>query len=597
MISSTELRSKFVKFFKDRGHTHIPAASLIPENDPSVLFTTAGMHPLVPFLLGEKHPAGRRLVNFQKCLRTGDIDEVGDNHHLTFFEMLGNWSLGDPAAPDGIGETGYWKKEAINWSWEFLTDKKWLGLNPNKFAVTVFAGDKDSPFDQESYDLWLKVGISQKRIAKLDKTENWWPAGGHQLGPQGPDTEIFYWTGAEPVPDKYDPKDKRWFEVWNNVFMQYNKVDEYKFEPLKQKNVDTGMGLERTLCALNGFGNVYEIDTLRALMDKIMVLANDKTMIMPMRIIADHLRASIFIIADGIIPSNLKQGYVLRRLLRRVIRYAKDLSLPSNYLNELIDLTIASNSHDYPELKEKKKDIKKEIQEEEKRFHKTLAGGLKIISQLPKNYVFTGKDAFALSATYGFPLEMSIEEAKRYDLNIDEKNLRKEYDTEFAKHQKLSRTAAAGMFKGGLANHSELITKYHTATHLLHAALRQILGKQVEQKGSNITEARLRFDFSHQEKLTPEQLKTIEELVNKKIKEDLPITFQEMSLTEAQKSGAIGLFADKYGDQVKVYTIKNFSKEICGGPHVAKTGELGNFKIIKEEASSAGIRRIKAVLE
>ncbi len=585
-MTSNDLRKKFIEFFKEKGHQQIPAASLIPENDPSVLFTTAGMHPLVPFLLGEKHPGGKRLVNYQKCLRTSDIDEVGDNYHLTFFEMLGNWSLGD-----------YWKEEAINWSWEFLTDKKWLDLDPNKFAVSIFAGDEDSPFDQESFDIWKKIGLSENKIAKLDKEENWWPAGGHQLGPQGPCTEIFYWTGDEPVPEKFDLKNNCWFEIWNDVFMQYNKIDEYQFIPLKQNNVDTGMGLERTLVALNGFKNVYEIDTIRPLLDKIIVLSTDKTKEKPMRIIADHLRAAVFIIADGVIPSNVKQGYVLRRLLRRIIRYSKDIGLAKESLKKLISLTINSHKEYYPELEKNKKLIINEIEREENKFNESLEKGLKEIAKFPVGYEITGKDIFALSATFGFPPEMTIEEAKSHRLCVNEEKIMKEFKEEFQKHQELSRTASVGMFKGGLAGHSEKITKYHTATHLLHAALRQVLGNHIEQKGSNITEERLRFDFSHSQKMTVEEIKKVEDLVNNKIKENLQVTFEEMSLAEAKKSGAIGLFAEKYGDKVKVYTINNFSKEICGGPHAKNTNLLGNFKIIKEEASSAGVRRIKAVLE
>jgi len=596
-MTSNDLRTKYLNFFKKKGHAIIPSASLIPENDPSVLFTTAGMHPLVPFLLGEKHPAGQRLVNYQKCLRTSDIDEVGDNHHLTFFEMLGNWSLGDLAAPDGIGGAGYWKKEAINWSWEFLTDKKWLNLDPDKFAVSIFAGDEDSPFDQESFAIWKKIGFSENKIAKLDKEENWWPASGHQLGPQGPCTEIFYWTGDKPVPEKFDLKNNYWFEIWNDVFMQYNKIDEYQFVPLKQKNVDTGMGLERTLVALNELNNVYEIDTLRPILDKIIVLSAAKTKNKAMRIIADHLRAAVFIIADGVIPSNVKQGYVLRRLLRRVIRYNKDIGFPKDSLSELVKIVIKTNKEYYPELEKNEKLIINEIEKEENKFNETLEKGLKKIAKFPVGYKITGKDTFALSATFGFPPEMTIEEAKARHLSVNEEKIMKEFKEEFQKHQKLSRTASVGMFKGGLAGQSEIIIKYHTATHLLHAALRQILGDHVEQKGSNITDERLRFDFSHSEKLTSEEIKKVEDLVNKKIKENLPVIYQEMSLVDAQKSGAIGLFANKYGDKVKVYTIKGFSKEICGGPHVVRTGELGNFKITKEEASSAGIRRIKAILQ
>lgn len=600
MISSNELRNKFIKFFKENGHQQIPAASLAPENDPSVLFTTAGMHPLVPFLLGEKHPAGKRLVNYQKCIRTGDIDEVGNNHHLTFFEMLGNWSLGDPASPNGIGEAGYWKKEAIRWSFEFLTNKKWLSLNPKKLAISVFEGDNDSPFDEESSNIWRDLGIPAKRIAKLGKEDNWWPTGGKSLGPQGPDTEIFYWTSPEPVPETFNPQDNRWFEIWNNVFMEYNLTAENKYEQLKQKNVDTGMGLERTIVALNNLENVYQIDTLKPIYEQAKDLArefNEKAL----RIIVDHLRASVFIIADGIVPSNLKQGYVLRRLLRRIIRYGSEIKMTDDFMDKLTEIIVQTHKTVYSTIEDQRSIILEVINKEKDVFEKTLANGLKEFKKLSINKIITGEQAFYLYSTYGFPIEMIIELANEQNLEVDLKG----YESEFKKHQDRSRTATAGMFKGGLHSQSEMTIKYHTATHLLHAALRRVLGEHAQQKGSNITDERLRFDFSHPVKMSEVEIKKVEDLVNQMIKKNLPVTYEEISLADAKQSGALGFFAEKYGDKVKVYTIGNpsqgreqvFSKEICGGPHVENTGILGHFKIIKEEASSADIRRIKAIID
>ncbi|MCX6785571.1 MAG: alanine--tRNA ligase [Candidatus Komeilibacteria bacterium] len=580
-----EIRKKYLEFFKEKGHAVIPSASLIPENDPSVLFTTAGMHPLVPFLLGEKHPAGKRLVSVQKCLRTGDIDEVGDNCHLTFFEMLGNWSLGD-----------YWKEEAIKWSWEFLTDAKWLGLNPKKLAVTVFAGDEDCPFDEESYNLWRALGMPEARIARLDKDENWWPAGGNNPGPQGPDTEIFYWTALSAAPARFDPKDANWVEIWNNVFMQYNRTAMRNYEPLKQKNVDTGFGLERTAAALQGKDSIYEIELLAPLMDYLKSVAknyNERSA----RIIVDHLRAAIFILADhsGIIPSNLKQGYVLRKLIRRAIRLAKKINIPLavNLSDKIAEMVIDQLKDAYPELLKNKKKILTELDKEEKSFEKTLENGLKQFSKMAIDKKISGAEAFELYATYGFPLEIIQELAEEKGARVDER----EFDLEMAKHQELSRTASSGMFKGGLANHSEQAVKYHTATHLLHQALRDVLGGAVEQKGSNINEERLRFDFSHAQKMTDEEIKKVEDIVNEKIKKGLPVVCEETTVSRAKERGAIGLFGDKYGEKVKVYSMGNYSKEICGGPHVEHLGVLGHFRIIKEEASSSGIRRIKAVLE
>lgn len=579
-----EIRAIYLKFFKERGHHILPSASLIPENDPSVLFTTAGMHPLVPFLMGEKHPAGQRLVSSQKCIRTGDIEDIGDNHHLTFFEMLGNWSLGD-----------YWKEDSIKWSWEFLTSKEWLGLNPKNFAVSVFKGDKDCSFDEESYQIWKNLGIEEGRIARLGKEDNWWPTGGKNPCPQGPDTEIFYWTGKRKVPAKFDPDDKSWFEIWNNVFMEYERTEHGKYQPLKQRNVDTGMGLERTAAVLQHKDNLFEIESFKPLMNFIKknAQAYDEA---SARIIADHLRAAIFIMSDNtsIVPSNLRQGYIVRRLIRRAIRHAKKINIPLDtdlstpFVNE-----VAKQYQDvYPEIARNKDKVINELKKEEENFEKTLEKGLREFNKLADHEI-TGQQAFNLYATYGFPIEVIEELAEEKDIQID----KKAFEKEFTKHQKSSRSASAGMFKGGLVGQSENTIKYHTATHLLHQALRQVLGDHVEQKGSNITDDRLRFDFSHSEKMTDEQKKLVEDMVNQKIKEALPVTIKELSFAEAKKHGAIGLFADKYGDQVKVYSIGDFSKEICGGPHVKKTSELGEFKIKKEESSSRGVRRIRAVLK
>lgn len=592
-MTAKELREKFLQYFKEKGHTIIPSASLIPEHDPTVLFTTAGMHPLVPFLLGEKHPGGKRLANVQKCLRTGDIDEVGDNWHLTFFEMLGNWSLGD-----------YFKKEAIEMSWEFLTNKKWLGLDPKNIAVSVFAGDADAPFDEEAYKIWREIGVPKERIVRLPKEDNWWgPAG--ETGPCGPDTEIFYWGGEGEAPFVFDPKNKNWAEIWNNVFMEYNKTVEGKYLPLVQKNIDTGMGLERTLAVLQGKKSVYDTELFEPIIKKICEMAgalsgqendfyasNQKAI----RIIADHLKAATFVLGDpiGAVPSNLRQGYVLRRLIRRAIRFAKmiGIDIKKEVTVPVAQVVVEMYKDVYPELKNNENKILSELSLEEKRFEKTLELGLKEFNKMLKDGKISGREAFILFSTYGFPLEMTRELAMEQGLQIDEK----EFKEEFRKHQELSRTASAGQFKGGLADAGEAARKLHTATHLLHTALRKVLGSHVEQRGSNITPQRLRFDFSHPQKMTPEEIKRVEDLVNEQIRKALPVTFEEMTLEEAKKAGAIGLFEEKYGEKVKVYTIGDFSKEICGGPHAQNTSELGQFKIIKEEASSAGVRRIKAVL-
>lgn len=569
----------------------IPSASLVPENDPSVLFTTAGMHPLVPFLMGEKHPAGSRLVNYQKCVRTGDIDEVGNQWHLTFFEMLGNWSLGD-----------YWKQEAISWSYEFLTSTKWLGIAKDKLAVTVFAGDSDAPFDEEAYNIWKSLGIPEERIYKYNKKENWWgPAG--KIGPCGPDTEMFYITDKEPCGPNCQPSCScgKYVEVWNDVFMQYNKTAEGKFEPLAQKNVDTGMGLERVVAVLNGYQDNYQ-ELMKPLVKKIEELSGQKYADekLSMRVIADHIRAATFIMGDdlGIAPSNVDQGYVVRKLIRRAIRHGRMIGIKNNFTDKIGEVVIKTMGDVYPELEKNRRFVLDNFKTEEDKFSKTLQQGLAAYAKAAAGKKeISGKAAFDLFQTYGFPLELSKELAAEEGLTVDEK----EFGQEFKKHQQLSRTAAAGKFKGGLGEQSEQAIKYHTATHLLQAALRQVLGDHVKQKGSNITEKRLRFDFSHAEKMTDEQKAEVEKIVNEAIEKNLPVSFEESTVAKAKEKGAIGLFGDKYGDKVKVYTIgdpqKPFSREICGGPHVANSGVLGHFKIKKEESSSAGVRRIKAILE
>lgn len=615
MITSKELRQKYLDFFVSKGHKIIPSASLIPENDPTVLFTTAGMHPLVPYLLGETHPEGDRLTSVQKCVRMQDIDEVGDNRHDTFFEMLGNWSLGD-----------YWKKESIEWSWEFLTSPAWLSLNPKKIAVSVFAGDSDAPRDAESAEIWIKLGMPEDRVAYLPKNDNWWgPAG--TTGPCGPDTEIFWWKGESEYPPTgsnpgNDPDN--WLEIWNNVFMQYNKAADGVFKPLKQKNVDTGMGLERTLVALNGLNDVFQIDTFWPLIKKIEEAsgrnyAENKDVTKSMRIIADHLRTATMIMGDdkGVAPSNVDQGYIVRRLIRRAVRHGRLLGIVENFCSKISAEVVKIFKDIYPEIDRNQKFVMVEIAGEESKFRNTIEQGLKEFEKLIDGFrialektgesimEISGKQAFKLYESYGFPLEMTLELAAERGLTVDAEGFEHAYKA----HQDLSRTGAVQKFKGGLVDQGEMSVKYHTATHLLHAALREVLGDHVEQRGSNITAERLRFDFSHPEKLTDAQKKKVEDLVNYAIRHDYPITFSEMTVAEAKEKGAMGLFEDKYGTKVKVYSVGDaegapsasensltFSREICGGPHVANTGVLGDFKIIKEEAVSAGVRRIKAVL-
>ena len=591
-MTANELREKYLKFFEERGHHRLPSAPLIPENDPTVLFTTAGMHPLIPFLMGEKHPAGQRLCDVQKCLRTDDIDEVGDIAHLTFFEMLGNWSLGD-----------YFKKEAIEWSYEFLTSPQWLGLEKEKLAVSCFGGDETAPKDEESAQLWQSVGISKERIAFLGRKANWWgPIG--ETGPCGPDTEMFYWVGKDPAPKIFNPQDTSWVEIWNDVFMTYNRTKEGKYELLKQKNVDTGMGLERTLAVINHLPSVFETELFAPLIGKIEEISHKKYEDFPKecRIIADHLKASIFLLAEHLEPSNVERGYILRRLIRRAVRFGRLLGIKDFFAFKFVEPVLKTYGEAYPELNENKDFIEEQLVREEEKFSQTLSKGLALFEKLAQNKkIISGKEAFDLYQSYGFPLELIKELAREKNIEVDTNG----FQEEFKKHQELSRTASAGMFKGGLASHSDKAIKYHTATHLLHKALQEVLGEEVKQKGSNINEERLRFDFSCSQKPTPEQLKKVEDIVNQKIQENLPVIMKEMSLEEAKKIGAIGLFGEKYGERVKVYFIGRtenglenaYSKEICGGPHVASTGELGHFKIIKEEAVSQGVRRIKAILE
>lgn len=593
-MTANELRKKFIEFFVSKGHAQISGASLIPENDPTVLFTTAGMHPLVPYILGAEHPAGKRLVDYQKCLRTGDIDSVGDPHHLTMFEMLGNWSLGD-----------YFKKEIIPWSYEFLTDV--LQIPSEKLSVTVFKGDDEVPRDQESADLWHSMGIPMERIHFLPREDNWWgPAG--ETGPCGPDTEMFIDTGRPACGPDCHPGCKcgKYFEVWNDVLMQYRKTQDGKFVEMDRKCIDTGMGIERTIAILQDKKSVYETEVFTPIIEAISRLSgkqygqNEEDDI-SIRIISDHVRTSTFILGDqkGIGPSNVGQGYILRRLIRRAVRHGKKIGIEGEFLCDLSKIVLDLYGEPYPELLENKDFIFKELVAEEKKFSKTLQKGEREFQKmLPnllkgKNRQIGGRIAFKLYDTYGFPIELTQELAKENGFTVDLEG----FNNCFEKHQELSRTGAEQQFKGGLADHSELTTALHTATHLLHKSLRTVLGDHVGQKGSNITADRLRFDFTHPSKMTSDEIKAVEDLVNKAIKADLPVKCETMSLEEARDKGAIAFFDSKYGEQVKVYSIGDFSMEVCGGPHVTHTGNMGHFKILKEQSSSAGIRRIKAVLE
>lgn len=628
-MTAQELRTKYLEFFKSKGHTIIPSASLIPrETDASTLFTTAGMHPLVPYLLGEEHPGGKRVVNVQKCVRTGDIDDVGDNRHLTFFEMMGNWSFGD-----------YFKKEAIEWSFEFLTEERWLGLDKNRLYVTVFKGENGIPRDEEAIETWqkvfaqagMKVSVAGEdeeikddvRIIPLGTDDNFWIAGA--TGPCGGDTEMFYDVRSDeerakgPISGKFDElvDSFQLIEVWNDVFMEFNKTAEGRYEKLSKPNVDTGMGVERTLMVLDGKQTVFETELFVKMFSKLAELSGkayleNEEITKAFRVIADHIKAGSFMLADGVIPSNTGAGYVLRRLIRRAVRYAKTIGVEKDFTASIAEVAIQDFGDFYPELKKQRETIFEELKKEEEKFRKTLENGLRMIEKiewkpaqvfdkekgLEFNNKVDAKIAFDLYQTYGFPMELIQEELKAKKMFLDTA----EFEEELKKHQDLSRTASAGMFKGGLQDSGEETAKLHTATHLLLAALRQVLGSHVLQKGSNITSERLRLDFSHPERVSPEKLREAEALINAAIEANLEVVSEEMSLEEAKQRHAMGVFEAKYGEKVTVYSIcdqegRVVSSEICGGPHAKNTGELGHFKIVKEEASSAGVRRIKAVLE
>lgn len=582
-MNSSDVRQKFIEFFKQKDHSEIPSASLVPENDPTTLFISAGMQPLVPYLLGQFHPEGKRLVDIQKCLRTDDIDEVGDETHHTFFEMLGNWSLGD-----------YFKKEAIEWSFEFLTSKDWLNIPKEKLAVSVFAGDQDAPFDQESYNFWLNLGIPSERIAKLPKKNNWWPTGG-MIGPCGPDTEMFYWSKDTESPKEFDPDDSNWVEIWNNVFMQYNKNEEGKFELLKQQNVDTGMGLERTLAALEGQDDNYKTEVFLPIIQRIEEQTDQRyaDYKKEFRIIADHIKASVFLIKDGVVPANKLQGYILRRLIRRAAMKLHSLKPDSmDVLAKLVDPVLdIYSSTDYFQ-KGDWDPIRIQVEDEVNKFQKTLKQGLREVEKIEK---IDGKIAFDLYQTYGFPLELTEEIFREKGQEINQE----QFYSEFEKHKELSQTSAKGLFKGGLQDSSQDTKKHHTATHLMNQALHMVLGDHVMQRGSYVSADKLRFDFTHNQKLTQEEIKKIEEIVNLKIKEDLPMQYVDLPKEEALEVGALHAFGEKYGEICRIYFVGEnlqtaWSKEFCGGPHVEHTNELGKFKITKEESAGSGIRRIYA---
>ena len=577
------LKELYINFFVSKGHTFIPSAPVVPENDNTVLFNTAGMQPLVPYLMGKSHPCGTRLCDYQKCIRTNDLDEVGDSYHHTFFEMLGNWSLGD-----------YFKEDAIKWSFEFLTEV--LNIPVDRLAITYFKGNEIAPKDDVTHDLWKSLGIKEERMVAT-KENNWWP--NLELpGLCGPDTEMFYWRSDDPVPEVFDENDSRWVEIWNDVFMQYNHLDDGSIVELSNKNVDTGMGVERVTAILenktdNYMSSIWSdvIELIEKLSDKPYV-GNEK----PMRVIADHLRTAVFIASDPALikPSNVGQGYILRRLLRRAIRFARDLGIDLNkdFEVEIANLIMDKYENYYSEIKENRNIVIEVLRNEKVKFANTLEKGLREFNKV-SNKDIDGLTAFHLYDTYGFPIELTEELAKEKGIKVDIEGFKEN----FKKHQELSRTSSQGQFKGGLGGSGEMETKYHTATHLLNAALKQVIGSDVHQKGSNITSERMRFDFSCDHKLTDEEKAKAEELVNKWIEEDLPVVVKEMPKAEAIKTGAECMFIEKYPDIVTVYFIGDVSKELCGGPHVKSTSELGKFKITKEEASSAGVRRIKAVLE
>ena len=593
-LTANELRQKFIDFFVSKDHVQISGASLIPENDPTVLFTTAGMHPLVPYILGSDHPSGNRLTDYQKCIRTGDIEAVGDPHHLTFFEMLGNWSLGD-----------YFKKEAIAYSYEFLTQV--LGLDVSQLSVTVFAGDADVPRDDEAAQVWESYGIPKERIYFLPREDNWWgPAG--ETGPCGPDSEMFIDTGRPSCSEECRPGCHcgKYFEIWNDVFMGYKKNADGTYEEMTRKCVDTGMGIERTIAVLQGKKSVYETEVFQPIISEIEHLAKKQYGTheeddISIRILADHLRTSVFILGDqrGVAPSNVGQGYILRRLIRRAVRHGHKLGIEGSFLGSLSLVVLDLYHEAYPELLENKEFILKELAQEEAKFSETLSKGEREFEKMLPNLMkgssrqISGRTAFKLYDTFGYPIELTKELAAEHGFTVDEEGFKEAFE----KHQQISRSGSEQKFKGGLADHSDKTTALHTATHMLHKALRIVLGEHVGQKGSNITVDRLRFDFTHHSAMTAEEIQKVQDLVNEQIARNLAISFETMSLEEAKEKGAIAFFDSKYGEQVKVYSVGDFSKEVCGGPHVENTAQMGQFKILKEQSSSAGVRRIKAVLE
>jgi alanyl-tRNA synthetase len=588
LVSSKRLKKMYLDFFQIKGHKIITNASLIPENDPTALFISAGMHPLVPFLLGQPHPNGKRLVNVQKCIRTNDIDEVGDSFHLSFFEMLGNWSLGD-----------YFKQDSIRWSYEFLTSEKWLNIDPNRLYFTVFAGDEESPRDNESAKAWIALGVPEEKIFYLQKEDNWWgPVG--KTGPCGPDTEIFYDTGIEPCGNDCQPGCScgKYCEIWNNVFMEYNKTIDGKLLPLEQKNVDTGMGVERTTAILQGKNNVYETEMFIPIIKRVKELAGvDKipeNQVKSFRVIVEHTRAATFLLAEGIVPLNVEQGYVLRRMIRKAVRHGMLLGIEVEFLSILAKTIIEKYSPDYPHLKSFEEIILTELKKEYNKFNNTLRKGLNRFNRIARNKnKISGKDAFLLYQSFGFPIEIIKELGVENNIPIDVEGF---YD-EFEKHQKVSRASATKRFGSGLADKSTETVKLHTATHLLNEALRKVLEEDIIQKGSNITPERLRFDFNFHRKLTKEELIDVEDEVNMQINNNIPIKKIETTFEEAKKMGAQAVFEQKYGDKVSVFIIDDYSLEVCSGPHVENTGELGHFKIVKEQSISAGVRRIRAILE
>lgn len=588
MISPDKLKKMYLEFFQKNGHKVIANASLIPENDSTALFISAGMHPLVPYLLGQQHPSGKKLVNVQKCLRTSDIDEVGNNFHLSFFEMLGNWSLGD-----------YFKQESIRWSYEFLTSKEWLNIDEKKLFVTVFAGDEKVPRDTDSARIWEELGFPKEKIFYLPREDNWWgPVG--STGPCGPDTEIFYDTGKEPCGSECKPGCScgKFNEIWNNVFMEYNRTPDGEYELLEQKNVDTGMGVERTVAVLQGKDNVYETEIFVPIVNRIKELAGIEEIsadqIRSVRIICDHSRAATFLLAEGIVPLNVGQGYVLRRIIRGAIRHGKLMGVEEEFLSVLSQIVIETYSGDYSHLKSNEDFIVTELRKEYKKFNNTLVRGLNRFNRIARNKKkIDGKDAFLLYQSFGFPIEITKDLGQENGISVDVDG----FHEEFQMHQKVSRASADKKFGSGLADTAKETVKLHTATHLLNEALRRVLGKEITQKGSNITHERLRFDFNFDRKLTDQEIKDVEELVNGQIKEALPVKRIETTLDEAIRMGSQAVFEQKYGEKVSVYSIGDFSMELCSGPHVENTGELGRFKIIKEEGISAGVRRIRAVLE